>query len=190
MAFSLQSFLRQSEDEDFILSIYYEYARLMYFTARQYIAMKDSQNDIVQESLLHLIRNITTLRGLDPSALSIYIVTTVRNAAIDYLKKEKQIQEHTVEIDDESVEYLESPDPTLDELMGEIESRERLVSALNRLPEDERLLLERKYFLCHSDKELARHFKCKPSSIRMKLTRARRHMLSILKSDKEYSTDD
>lgn len=190
MAFSLQPLLGQSNSREFILLVYNEYARLMYFTAQHYFSDADIQNDIVQESLLHLIRNISTLLGLDPPALSTYIVTTVKNVAIDYLKKEKQIQEHTVELDDESVEYLESPDPALDELMGKMEDRERLVSALDRLPEDERLLLERKYFLGHSDKDLARFLKCKPGSIRMKLTRARRHMLSILQSDKEYSTDD
>lgn len=188
MAFLLTALL-ESSDRDFMLWVYNEYARLMFFTARQFTAELDIQNDVVQDSLLHLTRNISTLRRLDPLALSTYIVTTVKNAAIDFLKKEKQIQEHTVELDDESVANLESPDPALDDLMGAIEDRERLISALERLPDDERFLLERKYFLNYSDKELARSFKCKPGSIRMKLTRARRHMLSILQSE-EYSTDD
>ena len=67
MTFSFPSFLRQSEDGDFMLSLYNEYARLMYYTARQYAAKADSQEDIVQESLLHLIRNTSTLRTLDRS---------------------------------------------------------------------------------------------------------------------------
>lgn len=188
MAFSLHSFFRQSEDGDFILSIYNEYARLMYFTARQYSAKADSQEDIVQESLLHLIRNTSTLRGLDSPALSTYIVTTVKNVSIDYLRKEKQIQEHTVDIDDESVMELATLDPTLDDLMTAIEDKDRLIAALAHLPEDERLLLEQKYFLGNSDKEMAQFFKCKPGSIRMKLTRVRRHVLSIL--EKEYNNND
>lgn len=190
MAFSLHSFSRPSEGGDFILSIYNEYARLMYYTARQYIAKTDSQEDIVQESLLHLIRNASTLQALDPPALSTYIVTTVKNVSINYLKKEKQIQEHTINLDDESVLELISSNPDLDELIAMIEDKGRLIAALAHLPDDERLLLEQKYFLGNSDKELAQFFRCKTGSIRMKLTRARRHVLSILKDDKEYNNND
>ena len=190
MAFPLQPFFRPSEDREFILSLYNEYARLMYFTARQYTAEADTQNDIVQESLLRLIRNTSTLRGLDPPALSTYIVTTVKNVSIDALRKEKRIREHTVELDDESVRELASPEPAPDELMAALEDRGRLTAALASLPEDERLLLEQKYFLGSSDRELARSFRCKPGSIRMKLTRARRHMLSILREDRGDESDD
>ena len=42
-----------------------------------------------------------------------------------------------------------------------------------------------KYILAQSDKELAADFKCKPDSIRMKLTRARRKLLDIMKRSEE-----
>ncbi len=190
MTFSFPSFLRQSEDGDFMLSLYNEYARLMYYTARQYAAKADSQEDIVQESLLHLIRNTSTLRTLDPPALSTYIVTTVKNVSIDFLKKEKRISEHTAELEDENVLELASSDPDLDDLMAALEDKGRLITALESLPDNERLLLEQKYFLGSSDEELARFFRCKPGSVRMKLTRARRHMLRILMDDKGGKSDD
>ncbi len=190
MTFPLQPFFRPSGDREFILSVYDEYARLMYYIVRQYTAEADLQNDIVQESLLHLIRNASTLRGLDPPALSTYIVTTVKNVAIDTLRKEKRIREHTVELDDEAVQELASPEPTPDELMAALEDKGRLAEALASLPEDERLLLEQKYFLGSSDQELARFFRCKPGSVRMKLTRARRHMLRILREDRGDDGDD
>lgn len=180
----------QSGDREYMHAIYNEYSRLMYFTARQFTTELDAQKDIVQESLLHLIRNISTLRELEPPALSTYIVTTVKNAAIDFMKKEEQIREHTVEFDDEHIEELESPEPSLDDIMAAFEDSERLIVALAHLPDDERFLLEQKYFLGNSDKELAQFFRCKPGSIRMKLTRARRHMLNILKDDKEYNNND
>ena len=74
--------------------------------------------------------------------------------------------------------------------MAALEDKGRLITALESLPDNERLLLEQKYFLGSSDEELARFFRCKPGSVRMKLTRARRHMLRILMDDKEGKGDD
>lgn len=42
------------------------------------------------------------------------------------------------------------------------------------------MVLEGRYFLELSDDELARQFGCKPGSIRVKLTRARRNALKIM----------
>ena len=56
---------------------------------------------------------------------------------------------------------------------------------LEHMEPQERALLEGKYILAQSDKELAADFKCKPDSIRMKLTRARRKLLDIMKRSEE-----
>lgn len=49
------------------------------------------------------------------------------------------------------------------------------------LPEETRSLLAGKYLLGLSDAELAEQYGCRPDSIRMKLTRARRQALKILR---------
>lgn len=189
MVFLLSTYPRQSDDEDFILYIYNEYIRLMYFTASRFIEETDSQNDIVQESLLQLIKNVSTLRELEPKALSTYVVTTVKNVSINYLKKEQAIQEHTVQLNATIMEELESTAPTLDELMSALDNKERLTSALINLSVDERLLLESKYYLGYSNEDLAHIFNCKPSSIRMKLTRARRKALKAFFDDEVIDHD-
>lgn len=56
------------------------------------------------------------------------------------------MREQTAELADESLTGLEAPEPPLDDLMAAAEDRERLRTALENLPENERLLLERKYF--------------------------------------------
>ena len=48
---------------------------------------------------------------------------------------------------------------------------------------EDRALLEGKYILGDSDEMLARTLHCKPSSIRMKLTRARRRALKLLEQE-------
>ena len=50
----------------------------------------------------------------------------------------------------------------------------------DELPERERLLLEGKYIFHESDEDIASWMNCKPSSVRMALTRARRKILEEL----------
>ena len=48
------------------------------------------------------------------------------------------------------------------------------------VPESDRMLLEGRYLLEMSDAELARIFHCKPSSIRMKMSRARKNAFTVI----------
>ena len=57
----------------------------------------------------------------------------------------------------------------------------RIKSVWPALTEEQRFLLERKYLAGASDAELAEYLDCQPGSVRMKLTRARRRVMEILK---------
>ena len=58
------------------------------------------------------------------------------------------------------------------------------------LPKETQILLKGKYILGYTDQELACQLKCKPSSIRMKLTRARRAALLLLSERNEVKEHD
>lgn len=60
------------------------------------------------------------------------------------------------------------------------EQREQLWKIWRLLPREDRYLLEGKYILGYSDQQLAASLSCKPNSIRMKLTRARRRAMKLL----------
>lgn len=63
------------------------------------------------------------------------------------------------------------------------ELREQLAAVLEEISNDDRVLLEGKYILQYSDETLAMVLNCKVSSIRMKLTRARRRALKLIKTE-------
>ena len=58
------------------------------------------------------------------------------------------------------------------------------------LPKETQIFLKGKYILGYTDQELACQLKCKPSSIRMKLTRARRAALLLLSERNEVKEHD
>ena len=62
------------------------------------------------------------------------------------------------------------------------ELRKHLSAVLDEISNDDRVLLEGKYILQYSDATLAMMLHCKTGSIRMKLTRARRNALNLMKA--------
>ena len=58
-----------------------------------------------------------------------------------------------------------------------------LREAAGSLRAGDRILLSGKYVFCHSDAELAQNLGCAPSSIRMKITRAKRKAMAVFQPE-------
>jgi RNA polymerase sigma-70 factor (ECF subfamily) len=168
--------VQDPNDRDFMLWVYGEFRNLMYATAYKYTSEPDDADDIVQEALVSLIRKVDTLRPMKRHILAGYIIATIRNRAINELKSRAYQKENTTDY----LESATSEGSSLDELMILAEQRAQLGKIWNRLSEEDRFLLEGRYILGCTDQELAESLCCKPNSIRMKLTRARRNALAFL----------
>lgn len=175
----------EPDDQAFMIELYQRYDRLMFSTTRKYIDDPHIREEVVQDTLVALIQNISTLRTMGQCQLGVYVRVAVRNRAITYLRARKRAQEHFVSLDEQNGEHLSSDGPTLDELVLRGETVERLEELWDVLPPEDHLLLEGRYILGYSDQELAAQLGCKPDSIRMKLTRARRRALERLSDGKE-----
>ena len=167
----------QGSDQDFVLWVYQEFGRLMFYTAQKYLADPGQQEEVVQESLRKLIEKTAALRALKRPALASYVAVTVRHAAIDLLKRQGREKERIVGLEELSAEAVECP---LDEGLILREQVERLQKVWPLLDQETRLLLEGKYILDYDNGELGRLLGCRPDSVRMKRTRARRKVLRLM----------
>lgn len=174
----MPSFASSTFDEQkFIEDLYGRYSKLMFATAWRYLSNPSEVEDVIQTCLIKLFHKEALLRTLEEAPLAAYIQATVRNTIFSQAKREK--------IDEKTIERLkqqkENEDPlSLDEWMIKEEQVETLSRVLLNMKAQDRILLEGKYFLNYTDGELAALLKCKPNSIRMKLTRARRVALRML----------
>lgn len=168
------STLEDQGDRAFMENLYQDFERLMFSTARRYVQAIPDQKDIVQDAMEKLIKKSATIRSMNRCALACYIVYTIRSTSIDFLRARNKSVEHNVSIDLPESSELEAVAPSMDDLAISAERMALLQSLWPHLPEDDRTLLEGKYVWGYTDQELASLLKCKPSSIRMKLTRARR----------------
>lgn len=178
------------EDRDYIIWLYQEFKGLMHSTAKKYASEYHSDEDIVQDSLLKLIPKVKTLRPMERCILVSYIVSTIRNTGINHLRAHQAEREATVYVSEEKMVGMASDGLSQDELVILKERRSQLGRIWPKLSENERVLLEGKYILGYTDMELAKQIKCQPSSIRMKLTRARRSALALLIEQEGVSSYD
>ena len=176
------STLDDPQDRNFIVQLYLEYEKLLFGTAWKFTSSHHDAEEIVQDSLVNLIKKVTTLKQLERCTLVAYIVSTVRNTAINHLRKAGRIKLAETDIDDQS--EMIDPQLSLDDLLILRERQQKLAATWLNIPEDDRMLLEGKYLLGLSDGELAELAGCKSNSVRMKLTRARRNALKVM-LDKE-----
>jgi RNA polymerase sigma-70 factor (ECF subfamily) len=179
--------IEEPDKRAFIGWLYDEFKLLMFATAGKYVSDPDAQEDIVQDGLVNLIRKADMLMQQERCILSSYIVSTIRNTAFNYLKRQNLIRSHTSHVEDSFAE-TEDDAPSLDEMLILMEKKAQLWDIWELLQAEEQFLLSGKYLLGYSDQELAEQLGCKASSVRMKLTRARRKALSLLTAAKEEYT--
>ena len=158
----------------FMEDLYLRNERLMYFIAGKYTANAQKREDIVQTAVVSLLRKEATLRRLPPYTQINYIAAAVRNTAINALKREQKELDRCISLEDLTETFPTQFMPSAEAITLEKELQKDLLAVFQEMKEDEQQLLMGKYLMDLSDAELAQTLGCKPSSIRMKLTRVRR----------------
>lgn len=178
------SALEDPGDQVYMLEIYREFKYLMFSVAGKYVSDPLDCEDIVQDSLVKLIDKMDRLREVGRCALPAYIAAVVRNTAINHLEHQAVTGRHSHPFDGQILaDSLE-----LGDMAQLLHHKERMSGMWAALTPEERFLLEGRYVIGYSDQELAKCLKCKASSVRMKLTRARRRAFRALKRQEEGET--
>ena len=172
------------DDRAFMQEVYQQNERLMYAIALKYASNTQDCEDIVHDTVERLCKNIIKIKGLSNSALRAYVVYAVRNTAINFRKHQATINRHIQQLsdDDLSSEY-DQPESIIERIEDLQEKRTRLTKMWTQLTDAEQELLYRKYVLDQTTEELSGIFQCSRDSIRMRLSRARRKSLRLMKGE-------
>ena len=172
------------DDRAFMQEVYQQNERLMYAIALKYASNTQDCEDIVHDTVEKHCKNIAKIKELPNSALRAYVVYAVRNTAINFRKHQSTINRHIQQLsgDDSSSEY-DQPESIIERIEDLQEKRTSLTKVWMQLTDAEQELLYRKYVLDQTTKELAGIFQCSRDSIRMRLSRARRKSLRLMKGE-------
>lgn len=176
--FALET-IEDESDKNYIIWLYNEFEKLMYSTALKYTSVPQIAEDIVQDSVVNLIKKVDTIRTMERNVLASYITSTVRNTSINRIKAIEHERVHVLENSDDELESVPA-EISLESIVQLSEDIKSLSLIWRKLSKEDQFLLEGKYILGYNNKELAKMFLCQPNSIRMKLTRARRNAFALL----------
>ena len=176
MPFPLLFLLLDSDaDRQFFEDLYTQYHRLMYAQALQITKDSSTAQDVISDSLMALMKKIDLLRTLPCNKLRSYIVITVKHHAINHFHRQKRERP----LDDEKMLMFSVPDQAEDRLM-EKAGVERIKDAIAALPAREKDIMLMRYFREMSDEEIAEEMDIRAVSVRVHLSRARKHLVQLL----------
>lgn len=171
------------DDRVFMEKLYVEHRYLLFKVA--YDIVKDAQTaeDMVSEACISLIANIDTLRKLNICKVKAYIVTTVRNASLDCVRKRSSQSRKSFLTDEEHNLNVPGQEQVDDDLIRRAEIT-AIRFALKKMRDPDRELLQMKYFDLMSDAEIAQKLHIQSDSVRYYLTKARRNLRRILEEER------
>lgn len=166
------------EDRQFFEEMYEEYKNFMFYSARKYVYSQSECEDIVQDAVERLLRNITTIRALPSSGLRKYLVLTIRTTFLDSMKREHG--NLSMFLDESTIDVFVTDEVNLSINSDGYSSISDVERLKRELPKRDWFVLEGKYIMGYSQSELAQMIGVSPDSIRMIICRAKKKARTIL----------
>ncbi|MGI9547664.1 MAG: RNA polymerase sigma factor [Flavobacteriaceae bacterium] len=157
------------------------YKYLVYTAAFRMLKVKEDAEEVSQDVFLSAFKALDTFRG--DSKFSTWLYRITYRKCLDYLKKNQRW------IDNKGSDISEYHDiGELDKRMEDLEQQERKLQvrkAIGELPGDDGLLITLFYLEELTLKEIAEITGYSPNSLKVKLFRSRKRLLSLLKKEME-----
>lgn len=163
-------------DQQFMIRIYETYKGFLFHAARKFTSSQSDCEDIIQDTIVRLMRNIATLRQLSENQTATYLYLTVRSV---YADRMKSAHERMTVVCDETQELAD------DSARLDFDAKWDAQILRSELSPRDWSLLEYKYILGYSDEEIARAVDCAPDSVRTMLRRARGRARAVLTNGEE-----
>ena len=165
---------RVGTEDGFLAAFYEQYRGYLYYTARKFTDSPQDCEDIIQDTMVRLLRNEENLRQLQGNQAATYLYLTVRSVFADRQSRvrEQAAEDYVLELAQVSREADQSEDGLNAKWDAQILKQQ--------LPQRDWQMLELKYIAGYSDQEIAVEMGCNAGSVRTLLSRVRRRAKSLL----------
>lgn len=166
----LLAMLETEEDRERFLKLHGAYEKKLYAVAVRVLGDPAAAEDAVQQTWLSLIRRWDRVSRLPWDETEGYVVTAVKNTAVDMLRKNRREEALPEDFDPPAPETGES-------------GYRYLVSLIRALPESYRRVLELKCVEEESNREIARRLGLKESTVATRVLRGRTMLAEALEKE-------
>ncbi len=157
------------------------YKDMIYSMVLKMTNNKEEAEEISQDTFIKGFQNLDKFKG--ESKFSTWLYKIAYRTCLDAIKKNKKHQ-NTYEINDITMNQIQSVETILQGIERQDRSR-MMKECLNKLPADERSLLWLFYFDELTLKEIIEVTNLSEANVKVKLHRARKRLLSVVKENVE-----
>lgn len=158
-----------------------KYKDLVFSLAIKIVKNREEAEEVAQDSFIKAYKSLSRFKG--DSKFSTWLYKITFNNCMDVVKK-KERNYNKVEINEVTENKIHSVENTLD-LIERKERAKIIESCLNLLPEEERTILWLFYFQENSLKEIVNIMSLSEANVKVKLHRARKRLLTVVKENVE-----
>lgn len=158
-----------------------KYKNMVYSLSLKMLIQKEEAEEAAQDSFIKAYTNLSKFEGKSKFSTWLYKIT-YRNC-LDRIKKNRN-QHKLIDINEITVNFIKDAETVLDSIEKE-ERKKLLKECLNKLDEEERTILWLYYFDEMSLKEIVSITSLSLSNVKVKLHRARKSLLKVVKNNVE-----
>lgn len=161
------------DDESAFRTLFFQFFSPLCVFAHRYIERRETCEDIVQETFFKIWKN---RKGIEiNTSTRNFLLTSVRNSCIDYLRKQETEQNW------QQREIAKSSAYTNDDLYSVVELEQMLNAALAKLPDKVRVVFEQNRFDGKTYSEIALEHQISVKTVEAYMTKALKHLRIELK---------
>lgn len=182
--------LEDDDDRRFVSQIYLDYRKLMYVVAREYFGqVKEDLDDAIGSTIERICRYCSTIRHIPEEGMKAYIVSVTGNTCRDLLRKKKK-REELIDYSYTQERLEEIPDEvTVYKTVFDVGSTSDLEKAFHLLSSREQELIRMHHVDGIDIKTIAYELGINYGAARTALSRARNHLIEIVKREGQKQDD-
>lgn len=175
------SMIDTQEEREKFERLFHQYERCLKYTAQNILFDEHLAEDAVPETFIRIISCLDKIDESDEHKTIAFLITVIKNISYDMKRKRGKAQEESsleemIELDSDPEDRENRPDA----LLLRREQEETILQVIRCLPPDYRYALTLKYAYGCNTAQLATLLNCSEKLARVKLSRARKSLMSRL----------
>lgn len=181
----LLQMIESEDDRAFLVDLYNQNYQLLFNEANRIVHNPHDAEDVVQDFFSYVITHIKRFRIVDRCTMRSFLVMCIRRRSIDILRIRETKQKHiagSIDHNEFAFEYSDEKASFEEVVLNRIVVEE-LRDAFLKLPDQQQHVLEYKYLLGMTDREIGRILGVNQHTVRSYLTRARKAVYQLCKEN-------
>lgn len=167
-----------------VFELFQQYRSILFSTAHKITGDVQLTEEVFDIAIIKVMENITRFNKLTDRQMLAYLMSTVRNCAINHTKHTERKDQSEIPLDDEvSFTFTEASVLSMEEYFIRLENQEYVLRVLQKLSDEERNLIIMRYFLDYSFSRIAEMVGESPGNIRVRVYRIRKKLKHYLEEE-------